>query len=66
MVAGELHFTAAARNAVWTFPREAPARFAGAPTIIEQTRSHDAPEFDRLPEGSDVSVELYGAPVSSH
>jgi hypothetical protein len=39
--AAELHFTSAARNAVWIYSREAPARFPGAPAIVEQTRTSE-------------------------
>jgi hypothetical protein len=55
-----LPITCAARNAIWIYPRAVPPRFAGAPTIIETTRSHEMPDLDALPEGADVAVELYG------
>lgn len=53
-------FTAASRNAVWVYPRVAPPRFPNAPSIVETARAHEKPDFDSLPEGADVSVELYG------
>lgn len=41
-----------------------PPRFKGAPSIVETTRSHEMPDFDHLPEGSDVTVEIYGGAVT--
>lgn len=57
-------FTAASRNAVWVYPRAAPPRFAGAPAIVEKARAHEMPDFDALPEGAEVVVELYRGAVS--
>lgn len=62
--AKELPLNCAARNAVWVYPRSAPPRFAGAPTIYETTRSHECPDVFSLPEGADVTVELYGGACS--
>jgi hypothetical protein len=41
-----------------------PARFPGAPEIVETSRSHEPPDFFSLIEGSDVGVELYGGACS--
>lgn len=57
-------FTAASRNAVWVYLRVAPPRFPNAPSIVETARAHEKPDFDSLPEGADVSVELYGGAVT--
>ncbi|MFL6284512.1 MAG: hypothetical protein ACJ74Q_15310 [Pyrinomonadaceae bacterium] len=57
-------FTAAGRNAVWVYPREVPPRFAGAPAIIETARAHEMPDIEGLPEGADVSVELYRGAIT--
>ena len=59
-----LPINCAARNSVWVYPRAASPRFVGAPVIYETTRSHERPDIFSLPEGSDVTVELYGAAVS--
>ncbi len=59
----EMPINCAARNSVWVYPRAAPPRFAGAPVIFEIARSHERPDIFSLPEGSDVTVELYGGAV---
>ena len=64
MGTNDLPINCAARNAVWVYPRAAAPRFAGAPTIYETTRSHECPDVFSLPEGSDVTVELYGGACS--
>jgi DNA-binding response OmpR family regulator len=48
-----------ARNSIWVYDASSPPRFGGAPTIIERTRSHQMPDFGRLPESADILVELY-------
>jgi hypothetical protein len=58
-----LPLNAAVRNAVWAYPRLVSPRFAGAPAIVETTRSHEMPDFSSLPEGADVEVQLYGGAV---
>ena len=58
--AKELPINCAARNAVWVYPRVAESRFPGAPAIVETTRSYQMPAIEALPDGSDVTVELYG------
>ena len=60
----ELPINCAARNAVWAYPLAVPPRFAGAPVIYEMTRSHELPEVFSLPEGADVTVEIYGGACS--
>jgi hypothetical protein len=52
------------RNAVWAYQRAVPPRFPGAPIIFEMIRSHERPDIFSLPEGSDVTVELYGGACS--
>jgi hypothetical protein len=59
-----LPINCAARNAVWVYPRATAPRFAGAHTIYETTRSHKCPDVFVLPEGADVTVELYGGACS--
>jgi hypothetical protein len=56
----KLPINCAARNAVWVYPRVAPSRFPGAPEVVETARSYEMPDFSALPEGSDMTVELYG------
>lgn len=59
----DLPINCAARNSIWIYPRATPSRFAGAPVIFEIARSHERPDIFSLPEGSDVTVELYGGAV---
>lgn len=56
----------AARNAIWSYPKAVAPRFPGAPALIETTRSYEPPNVKELPEGADVSVELYGGAVKFH
>jgi hypothetical protein len=56
----ELPLNCAARNSVWTYPRTVAPRFPGAPVIFELTRSYERPDIFSLPEGADVTVEVYG------
>jgi hypothetical protein len=60
----QLPINCAARNCVWVYPHTAPPRFAGAPAVVETTRSHEAPNVLALPEGADVAVEFYGGAYS--
>lgn len=53
----------AVRNSVWVYPRAAPPRFLGAPVIFEITHSRERPDIFSLPEGSDVTVQLYGGAI---
>jgi hypothetical protein len=64
MKAKELPINCAARNSVWVYPRSVAPRFPGAPVIFETTRSHERPEVSTLPEGADVTVEVYGGALS--
>jgi hypothetical protein len=59
----DMPINCAARNSVWVYPRPTPPRFAGAPVIFEIARSHERPDIFSLPNGSDVTVELYGGAV---
>ena len=59
-----LPINSAARNCVWTYPHTVPPRFAGAPALVEATRSREMPDVLALPEGADVSVEFYGGAYS--
>jgi hypothetical protein len=59
-----LPINSAARNSTWVYDVFSPARFDGAPTIVERTRSHQMPDFGRLPESADIAVELYGGAVT--
>lgn len=54
----------AARNAVWVYDAFSTPRFDGPPIIVERTRSHRMPDFNRLPESADIAVELYGGAVT--
>lgn len=58
-----LPITCASRNAIWIYPRAVPPRFKDAPTIMETTRTHEMPDFETLPDGADVAVELYGKAI---
>ena len=60
MKAKELPINCAARNSVWVYPRATPPRFTGAPIIYETARTHERPDIFSLPEGADLTVELYG------
>src|SRR5215211_8675079 len=59
-----LPINSAARNCVWACPQTVPPRFAGAPAVVEVTRSHEAPDVLALPGGADVAVEFYGGAYS--
>ena len=59
-----LPINSAARNCVWAYPHAVPPRFAGAPALVETTRSHEMPDVGALPTGADVSVEFYGGVCS--
>jgi hypothetical protein len=60
----ELPINCAARNSVWVYPHAVPPRFPDAPVIFEITRSHERPDVFSLPEGAEVTVELYGGAIS--
>src|SRR5205085_4161166 len=59
-----LPINSVARNAVWVYDALIGPRFAGAPAVVETKRSHEMPDFNSLPEGADIAVELYGAVVT--
>ena len=44
---------------MWTYPRIAVSRFPNAPPVVEATRSYERPDFDSLPDGAEVGVELW-------
>ncbi len=54
----------AARNSLWSYPVARPPRFAGAPAVIEMTRSYEMPDVIALPGGANVRVEFYGGAYS--
>jgi len=41
-----------------------PPRFAGAPVVVETTRSYEMPDVTSLPGGADVRAEFYGGAYS--
>jgi hypothetical protein len=61
---GSLPINSAARNAVWVYDDVAQSRFADAPAIVERKRSYEMPDFNSLPEGADIAVELYGGAIT--
>jgi hypothetical protein len=63
MTTKDMPINCAARNSVSIYPRGTLPRFAGAPVIYETSHSHERPDIFSLPEGSDVTVELYGGAV---
>ena len=64
VVKGKTPINSAARNALWVYPAARPPRFAGAPTVVETTRSYEMPDVLALPGGADVRVEFYGGAYS--
>jgi len=58
-----LPINCAGRLALWTYPRVAVSRFQNAPPVVEMTHSYERPDFDSLPEGCEVVVELWGGAV---
>lgn len=58
-----LPINSAARNAVWVYDAPVEPRFPGAPAVVEPKRSYEMPDFNSLPEGADIAVELYGGAV---
>lgn len=61
---GKPPINSAARNSLWVYPVARPPRFAGAPPIIETTRSYEMPDVTALPGGADMRVEFYGGAYS--
>lgn len=59
-----LLINSAGRNALWIYDAVVEPRFAGAPPLVESKRSYEMPDFNSLPEGADVAVELYGGAVT--
>ena len=60
----QLPINSAARNALWIYDALAEPRFAGAPAIVEPKRTYEMPDFNSLPEGAGIAVELYGGAVT--
>ena len=60
----QLPINSAARNALWIYDALVEPRFAGAPAIVEPKRSYEMPNFNALPEGAGIAVELYGGAVT--
>jgi len=63
-VKGKPPINSAARNALWSYPVARRPRFAGAPSVVEPTRSYEMPDVAALPGGADVRVEFYGGAYS--
>lgn len=61
---GNPPINSAARNSLWSYPVAQPPRFAGAPSLVETTRSYEMPDVIALPGGADVRVEFYGGAYS--
>lgn len=59
-----LPINSAARNALWIYDAIVEPRFIGAPAVVEPKRSYEMPEFNSLPEGADIAVELYGGAIT--
>ena len=52
------------RAPLWIYTVVVEPRFIGAPAVVEQKRSYEMPDFNSLPEGADIAVELYGGAIS--
>ena len=59
-----LPINSATRNALWVYDAVVEPRFSGAPALVESKRSYEMPDFNSLPEGADIAVELYGGAVT--
>jgi hypothetical protein len=59
-----LPINSAARNAIWVYDAIVEPRFIGAPAVVEPKRSYEMPDFNSLPEGADIAVELYGGAIT--
>lgn len=59
-----LPINSAARNALWIYTAVVEPRFIGAPAVVEPKRSYEMPEFNSLPEGADIAVELYNGAIT--
>ena len=59
-----LPINSAARNALWIYDAIVEPRFIGAPAVVEPKRSYEMPEFNSLPQGADIAVELYGGAIT--
>jgi hypothetical protein len=54
----------AVRNALWVYDAIVEPRFDGALALVEPRRSYEMPDFQSLPEGADIAVELYGGAIT--
>ena len=59
-----LPINSAARNAVWVYDAFVEPRFVGAPVLVEAKRSCEMPDFNSLPVGAGIAVELYGGAIT--
>jgi hypothetical protein len=59
-----LPINSAARNALWVYDDLVEPRFNGAPALVEPKRSYEMPDFNSLPVGADIAVELYGGAIT--
>jgi hypothetical protein len=59
-----LPINSAARNALWVYDAIVEPRFIGASAIVETKRSYEMPDFNSLPAGADIAVELYGGAIT--
>lgn len=59
-----LPINSAARNALWIYDAIVEPRFIDAPAVVEPKRSYEMPEFNSLPEGANIAVELYGGAIT--
>ncbi len=59
-----LPINSAARNALWIYDAIVEPRFTGAPAVVEPKRSYEMPEFNSLPQGEDIAVELYNGAIT--
>jgi len=59
-----LPINSAARNALWIYDAIVEPRFTGAPAVVEPKRSYEMPEFNSLPQGADIAVELYNGAIT--
>jgi hypothetical protein len=60
MTTKELSINCASKNSVWIYPLAMSQRFSVATEIGELVHTLERPDIFNLPEGSDVTVELYG------
>ncbi|MGB8509924.1 MAG: hypothetical protein WCD76_16220, partial [Pyrinomonadaceae bacterium] len=59
-----LPINSAARNAMWVYDAFVEPRFVGASVLVEAKRSYEMPDFNLLPNGADIAVELYNGAIT--